>query len=142
MESEDHSVKFHAYLSSPVEKGPLFVMHHGAGSSGLSFALVGSEIRKRMPNAGIFGLMDRDVVEEFNRLPERNRFIPGLRLWLGFEQATVYYDRAARAMGKPKQTLSRLIAYAANGIVSFSYRPLRSLVGPFCAQLCQNCATF
>ncbi|OAA69187.1 Protein phosphatase methylesterase, eukaryotic [Akanthomyces lecanii RCEF 1005] len=56
MESEDHSVKFHAYLSSPVEKGPLFVMHHGAGSSGLSFALVGSEIRKRMPNAGIFAV--------------------------------------------------------------------------------------
>lgn len=56
MESEDHSVKFHAFLSSPVEKGPLFVMHHGAGSSGLSFALVGSEIRKRMPNAGILAV--------------------------------------------------------------------------------------
>src|SRR4029079_1695713 len=35
------------------------------------------------PDAGIFGLMDRRVVEEFNRLPERSRFIPGLRLWLG-----------------------------------------------------------
>ncbi|OAQ95984.1 hypothetical protein LLEC1_01662 [Akanthomyces lecanii] len=56
MEAEDHSVKFHAYLSSPVEKGPLFVMHHGAGSSGLSFALVGSEIRKRMPSAGILAV--------------------------------------------------------------------------------------
>lgn len=56
MESEDHAVHFHAYLSSPVEKGPLFVMHHGAGSSGLTFALVGSEIRKRMPNAGILAV--------------------------------------------------------------------------------------
>ncbi|KAH6660175.1 Alpha/Beta hydrolase protein [Truncatella angustata] len=47
------SLTLHAYLSSPVGKGPLFVMHHGAGSSGLSFAVVGSEIRKRLPTAGI-----------------------------------------------------------------------------------------
>lgn len=46
----------HAYLTSPVGKGPLFVMHHGAGSSGLSFAVVGSEIRKRLPSAGILSL--------------------------------------------------------------------------------------
>jgi polyisoprenyl-phosphate glycosyltransferase len=45
-----------------------------------------------VPNAGIFGLMDRRVVEEFNKLPERNRFIPGLRLWLGFKTAQVHYD--------------------------------------------------
>ena len=43
----------HAYLTSPVGKGPLFVMHHGGGSSGLSFAVVGAEIRKRLPAAGI-----------------------------------------------------------------------------------------
>lgn len=46
----------HAYLTSPAEKGPLFVMHHGAGSSGLSFAVVGAEIRKRLPSAGILSL--------------------------------------------------------------------------------------
>lgn len=43
----------HIYLSSPVEKGPLVVTHHGAGSSGLSFALFASELRKCLPNAGI-----------------------------------------------------------------------------------------
>ncbi|KAK7989241.1 hypothetical protein PG989_009556 [Apiospora arundinis] len=43
----------HAYLTSPGDKGPLFVMHHGAGSSGLSFAVCASEIRKRVPAAGI-----------------------------------------------------------------------------------------
>lgn len=48
------SPTIHAYLTSPVGKsGPLFVMHHGAGSSGLSFAVVGAEIRKRLPAAGI-----------------------------------------------------------------------------------------
>ncbi|KAI5864957.1 protein phosphatase methylesterase [Durotheca rogersii] len=46
----------HAYLTSPVGKGPLFVMHHGAGSSGLSFAVVGAEIRKRLSSAGILSL--------------------------------------------------------------------------------------
>ncbi|QYT02377.1 Protein phosphatase methylesterase 1 [Trichoderma simmonsii] len=49
-------VTYHVYLNSPVDKGPLYVMHHGAGSSGLSFALVGSEIRKRLPNAGILAV--------------------------------------------------------------------------------------
>jgi protein phosphatase methylesterase 1 len=46
----------HAYLTSPVGTGPLFVTHHGAGSSGLSFAVLTSEIRKRLPSAGILSL--------------------------------------------------------------------------------------
>ncbi|RKU40105.1 Protein with carboxyl methyl esterase activity [Coniochaeta pulveracea] len=49
-------ITYHAYLTSPVGKGPLFVMHHGAGSSGLSFAVLSSEIRKRLPNAGVLAL--------------------------------------------------------------------------------------
>ena len=77
------------------------------------------------PDAGIFGLMDRRVVDEFNKLPERNRFIPGLRTWLGFQTASVPYSRQDRAAGKPKQTLRRLIHYAMDAIFSFSYRPLR-----------------
>jgi len=77
-------------------------------------------------NAGIFGLMDRAVVEQFNRLPERNRFIPGLRSWLGFRQSAVSYDRAGRAAGQPKQSLGRLIRYAADAMLSFSNKPLRA----------------
>ncbi|CAK7207149.1 Protein phosphatase methylesterase 1 [Sporothrix eucalyptigena] len=53
-------IVYHAYLTSPVGNGPLFVMHHGAGSSGLSFAVVGAEIRKRLPSAGILSLDARD----------------------------------------------------------------------------------
>ncbi|KAF4123918.1 hypothetical protein GMORB2_5634 [Geosmithia morbida] len=49
-------VTYHAYLTSPGDKGPLFVMHHGGGSSGLSFAVVGSEIRKGLPSAGVLSL--------------------------------------------------------------------------------------
>jgi dolichol-phosphate mannosyltransferase len=77
------------------------------------------------PDAGIFGLMDRRVVDAFNRLPERNRFIPGLRAWLGFRQTAVLYDRQPRARGKPAQTLRRLMHYALDGILSFSTKPLR-----------------
>ncbi|KAI0387255.1 protein phosphatase methylesterase [Hypomontagnella monticulosa] len=54
--SNPHNPTIHAYLTSPVGKGPLFVMHHGAGSSGLSFAVVGDEIRKRLPSAGILSI--------------------------------------------------------------------------------------
>lgn len=75
--------------------------------------------------AGIFGLMDRVVVDEFNKLPERNRFIPGLRTWLGFAQTSVFYDRMDRAAGQPKQTLGRLIKYALDAMISFSNKPLR-----------------
>src|SRR6476646_1331755 len=102
-----------------------------AGTRGIGFRLFYPIFRRisdlpSAPDAGIFGLMDRRVVDEFNKLPERNRFIPGLRSWLGFEQATVLYDRNDRAAGKPKQTLRRLIRYAMDGMISFSYKPLRA----------------
>jgi len=100
------------------------------GARGLGFRLFYPILRQitdlpEAPDAGIFGLMDRRVVDEFNKLPERNRFIPGLRSWLGFRQTSVLYDRAGRAAGKPKQTLARLIRYAMDGMVSFSNKPLR-----------------
>ena len=100
------------------------------GARGVGFKLFYPVLRAMTdlpsaPDAGIFGLMDRRVVDEFNKLPERNRFIPGLRSWLGFRQASVTYDRTDRAAGKPKQTLRRLIHYAMDAIFSFSYRPLR-----------------
>lgn len=77
------------------------------------------------PDAGIFGLMDRKVVDELVAMPERSRFIPGLRAWLGYRTATVHYDRADRAAGTPKQTLVRLMKYAADGMFNFSTKPLK-----------------
>lgn len=78
-------------------------------------------------NAGTFGLLGRAAVDAFNQLPERNRFFPGLRSWIGFPTATVPYDRQDRAAGKPQQTLRRLVRYALDGLFSFSYLPLRLL---------------
>jgi dolichol-phosphate mannosyltransferase len=79
--------------------------------------------------AGIFGLLDRQALHELNRLPERNRFLPGLRAWVGFDQRTVEYDRQERAAGSPKQSLWRLTRYAMDGFLSFSYKPLRLMIG-------------
>jgi glycosyltransferase involved in cell wall biosynthesis len=81
------------------------------------------------PNSGTFGLLGRAALEAFNRLPERHRFFPGLRAWVGFSRADVPYDRQERAAGQPQQTLHRLVRYAADGIFSFSYLPLRVLTG-------------
>jgi glycosyltransferase involved in cell wall biosynthesis len=79
------------------------------------------------PNTGTFGLMDREAVDALNRLPERNRFFPGLRSWVGFTTGEVLYDRQERAAGEPQQTLVKLMRYALDGIFSFSYLPLRLL---------------
>ena len=79
------------------------------------------------PNTGTFGLMDRVAVDALNRLPERHRFFPGMRSWVGFRTAEIRYDRQERAAGQPQQTLRRLVRYAFDGVFSFSYLPLRLL---------------
>jgi dolichol-phosphate mannosyltransferase len=75
--------------------------------------------------AGIFGLLDRRAVEAVNRLSETNRYLPGLRAWIGFRTVVVLYDRQARGGGRPKQSLARLVRYALDAVFSFSYKPLR-----------------
>jgi polyisoprenyl-phosphate glycosyltransferase len=74
---------------------------------------------------GIFGLVGRQALEELKKLTEKNRFFPGLRSWVGFQQGIVTYDRQDRAGGEPKQSFKRLIKYALDAIFSFSYKPLK-----------------
>jgi dolichol-phosphate mannosyltransferase len=76
-------------------------------------------------NAGIFGLLDRKALDAINRLTETNRYLPGLRAWVGFTTKVVLYDRQPRAAGEPKQSLVRLVRYALDAVFSFSYKPLR-----------------
>lgn len=80
-------------------------------------------------DVGVFCLLDRAAVDEINRLPERNRFLPGLYSWVGFRQGFVDYARDDRASGTPKQTFKRLFKYAIDGVLSFSYKPIRLLGG-------------
>ena len=76
-------------------------------------------------DSGDFCLMDRRVVDALNRLPEKCRFVRGLRGFLGFRQIGLEYDRPPRDAGRPKYTLRKLSALAIDGLVSFSGYPLR-----------------
>jgi len=76
-------------------------------------------------NAGIFSLMDRRAVDSVNAMGERNRYLPGLRAWVGFKNSIVYYDRQDRAGGDGKLSFVSRIKYAMDAITSFSYKPLR-----------------
>jgi glycosyltransferase involved in cell wall biosynthesis len=79
------------------------------------------------PNSGTFGLLGHAALAAFNQLPERHRFFPGLRAWIGFPAANVLYDRQERAAGQTQQTFRRLARYALDGLFSFSHLPLRVL---------------
>lgn len=76
-------------------------------------------------DAGDFCLMRRPVVDELCRLPERNRFIRGLRAWVGFRQTSVSFRRPERHAGAAKYTLPVRIGLAVDAILGFSYMPLR-----------------
>jgi dolichol-phosphate mannosyltransferase len=76
-------------------------------------------------DSGDFCLMDRAVVDVLVHLPERQRFVRGLRAFVGFRQVGLAYDRAAREAGEPKYTLRAMVGLAVDGLVSFSGFPLR-----------------
>lgn len=76
-------------------------------------------------DTGDFRLMSRRVVQTLSGLRESHRFIRGLVAWVGFKQTAVEYDRAARAAGETKYPLKKMIAFAIDGIASFSVMPLR-----------------
>jgi len=76
-------------------------------------------------NTGDFRLMDRKVVDALKQLPERSRFMKGLFAWVGFKQASVYYDRAPRYKGQTKWNYWKLWNFAIDGITSFSLAPLK-----------------
>src|SRR6266545_1947657 len=76
-------------------------------------------------DAGDFCIMDRRVVDLLVGMPERNRFVRGIRSWVGLDQVGLAYERHARQAGKPKFTFTRLVYLALDGLISFSYIPLR-----------------
>lgn len=76
-------------------------------------------------DTGDFCLLDRKIVDILNCMPESNRYIRGLRAWVGFNQVAVKYERDSRFAGKAKYTNSKSFSLAMNGIFSFSKLPLR-----------------
>jgi polyisoprenyl-phosphate glycosyltransferase len=90
------------------------------------YRLLSRIVSFRIPaDSGDFCLMDRRVVEVLKAMPERNRFVRGLRAWLGFRQIGIAYERSARSAGETKYSLAKLFKLAVDGIFSFSTAPLR-----------------
>lgn len=76
-------------------------------------------------DAGIFSLLDRRVVDELKRLPESNRYFPGLRAYVGFRQDGVNVSRDSRFAGSPRVGIRGLFKLAFDGIIAFSIIPIR-----------------
>ena len=85
-------------------------------------------------DTGDFRLVDRKVVDTINKLPEHNKFLRGLFSWVGYNQKEFDYERQERFAGKTKYPLKKMLKLAADGIISFSTKPLKILgmVGIFC----------
>lgn len=92
------------------------------------YRLLGRVVSIDLPlDAGDFGIMTRRVVDRLVSMPERQRFLRGMRAWVGFRQTGLLVDRAARYSGRPKFTLGKLFALALDGLIGFSDAPLRPL---------------
>ncbi|MEI6632628.1 MAG: glycosyltransferase family 2 protein [Chlamydiota bacterium] len=79
-------------------------------------------------DAGDFSLIDRRAVDVLNALPENNRFMRGLRAWVGFRQTGVPYERPERMFGRSTNSMLRNLQWARQAIFSFSYAPLDLIV--------------
>lgn len=80
-------------------------------------------------NHADYRLMSRRAVQALMQFSEYNIFLRGMVKSLGFRQGVVHYDRAARFAGESKYPLRRMVAFAWDGITSFSVRPLRLIMG-------------
>jgi dolichol-phosphate mannosyltransferase len=76
-------------------------------------------------DTGDFCLMDRRVIDLLNSMPEQNRYIRGLRSWVGFRQTAIQFERDPRFAGEVKYTFRKSFTLAVNSLVSFSKVPLR-----------------
>lgn len=92
----------------------------------LAYRLISRISDVQLPvDAGDFALMSRRVVDQLRALPERERYLRGLRTWVGFRQTSIAVPRAERAAGESKYTVGKLIGLALDGAFAFSVVPLR-----------------
>jgi polyisoprenyl-phosphate glycosyltransferase len=76
-------------------------------------------------NSGDFRLLGRQALDALLAMPERNRFLRGMTVWIGFPQTSVPYDRDGRYAGETKYTLRRMTRFALDAVSSFSWLPLQ-----------------
>jgi polyisoprenyl-phosphate glycosyltransferase len=142
----DAVVLMDADLQDQPEIIPEFVKHHEAGadvvfarrasreegwiirtSYRLFYRIIATLSDTPLPlDSGDFALLGAPVVATLRRLPERQRYLRGLRAWVGFTQVGIDVQRRARVAGKPKYTTWKLFKLALDGICSFSIVPLRA----------------
>jgi dolichol-phosphate mannosyltransferase len=78
-----------------------------------------------MENAGNFAVLNRSAVNAMLQMKETIRYLPGLRMFIGFKQGYVEYVRDERFGGEPKMTLGKLVLLGADAIFSFSKFPIK-----------------
>ena len=76
-------------------------------------------------NSGDFRMLDRRALDALLSMRERNRFLRGMTVWVGYRQAAVPYTRDARYAGVTKYTLPKMLRFSLDAISSFSHRPLQ-----------------
>jgi glycosyltransferase involved in cell wall biosynthesis len=76
-------------------------------------------------DVGDFRLLDRKVVDVLLAMPERDRFLRGMVSWIGFRQVAVLYNRAPRRAGQSKYPIMKMVRFAVDSVISFSFAPLR-----------------
>jgi glycosyltransferase involved in cell wall biosynthesis len=96
------------------------------GTAHLFYRLLRSMTNVEIPvDTGDFRLLDRKVCDVFRGLKEKNRFVRGLVSWVGFRQTAVEYVREERFAGETKYPLKKMVQFALDAIISFSYKPLK-----------------
>ncbi|MGH8542920.1 MAG: glycosyltransferase family 2 protein [Gammaproteobacteria bacterium] len=143
--SGDVVVVMDADLQDPPEAIPLFLEKHADGFDVvyarrtsrkepawlracyyLFYRLLARLTNVDLPlDAGDFGLMSRRVTDQLRAIPERHRYLRGLRAWAGFRQIGIPVERERRFAGKSKYSIKRLAALAFDGVFAFSVVPLR-----------------
>ena len=76
-------------------------------------------------NSGDFRLLDRRALDALLSMRERNRFLRGMTVWVGYTQAAVPYHRDSRYAGETKYTIPKMLRFSLDAISSFSHRPLQ-----------------
>ena len=103
--------------------------HFKLWTAKLFYRLINRLSKVEIPlDTGDFRLMGRNVVDALLAMPERDRFLRGMVAWVGYRQVPVRYARAPRFAGQSKYPLFKMLRFATDGVLSFSFAPLRLAV--------------
>lgn len=121
---EEHSLGFDVVYATRVRRQERWLLRV---SYYVFYRLISALSDIRLPvDAGDFALLSRRVVDALTAVPERDRYLRGLRTWVGFRQTGIAVERAPRAAGSPGYSTGKLFRLAFDGIFSFSTAPLRA----------------